>query len=270
MINPEETEFEAPETDADAAPDNGVRPWRIHHFNELDSTNRYASEHIDELADREAIVADCQTAGYGRLKRHWLSDRGGNLFASLVLKPDPEAEILTPCLNLTQYLAMVLCWTLEGHGVHPAIKWPNDVLVTDRKIAGILAETVICGFDLRGMVLGLGVNLNLTLEDLARIDQPATSLNLETGRTVAPLVFFDGLLRRFFEQYHLFLQKGFPMIRAEYLQRCPHLGREVDIQLPGGLVRGLATGVDEHGALLLVDEDGVQRIIHLGEVFAAD
>jgi BirA family biotin operon repressor/biotin-[acetyl-CoA-carboxylase] ligase len=242
--------------------------YRIIEFAELESTNRHACAHLRELADGDVIQAALQTAGHGRLQRRWISHVTGNLCLSLVLKPRHATPAALPLVNLSQLLALSVCRALDAHGAPATIKWPNDVLVGRRKIAGLLAETVFQGAEgLVGMVLGLGVNLNLAIEMLDSIDQPATSLAVVTGKPVAVAVFRDAVLRDFFATCDEFLDSGFGMIRDDYLARCPFLGSAVEIRQGHAPLCGVAQGLTADGALELRLADGTLRRIDLGEMF---
>ena len=242
--------------------------YRISEFAELDSTNRYACGRLRELADGDVIQAGIQTAGRGRWERKWISDVPGNLCLSLVLKPaGPPAEL--PLAGLSQLLALSVCRVLETYGVQPALKWPNDIQIAGRKIAGILAETVVEGSEFLGLVLGIGVNLNLDATVLAALDQPATALNLELGRYVSVLTFRDALLAEFFSHYDEFLTISFPLIRAEYRQRCNFLGRAITVRSPRDCVQGIARDITPTGELELELPDGQRRHLALGEIAGA-
>ena len=134
------------------------------------------------------------------------------------------------------------------------------------KIAGLLAETVTQG-GFVGLVLGLGVNLNLDAATLATIDQPATSLSEWTGSTGGCATFRDAVLEDFFGRYDEFLATGFAMIRGEYLARCPFIGTQVEIRRGEEVIRGRAHGVTAAGALEIVTADGLSRVVELGEMF---
>ena len=107
------------------------------YLDEVDSTNLYGKKNIDTLADKTVISAKRQLSGRGRLNRVWLDLGEGNLFVSLVLKPSLKFD--EKFANLTQYLSVILCKTLEQYGLQPEIKWPNDVLINGKKVAGILS-----------------------------------------------------------------------------------------------------------------------------------
>jgi BirA family biotin operon repressor/biotin-[acetyl-CoA-carboxylase] ligase len=242
--------------------------YRVIEFAELDSTNRFACGRLRELADGDVIQAGIQTAGRGRWERKWISDVPGNLCLSLVLKPAGSPAAL-PLASLSQLLALSACRVLESYGVEPALKWPNDVQVGGRKIAGILAETVVTGSEFLGLVLGIGVNLNLDATVIATVDQPATALNLELGRYVSVLTFRDALLETFFARYRDFLQAQFPLIRTEYRQRCHFLGRAITVRSPQQWVQGIARDISPTGELELELPDGRQQQVGVGEIIFA-
>jgi BirA family biotin operon repressor/biotin-[acetyl-CoA-carboxylase] ligase len=239
--------------------------YRVIEFAELDSTNRYACERLRELPDGAVVQAGRQTAGRGRWARKWISDVPGNLCLSLVLKPaGPPADL--PLASLSQLLALSVCRVLEGQGLHPALKWPNDIQIADRKISGILAETVVQGCEFLGLVLGIGVNLNLDAGVVATVDQPATALNLELGRGVSVRTFRDALLEEFFSRYDAFLTARFPLIWSEYRQRCPFLGRAITVRSPQSCLHGIAREITADGELELELADGQRRQLSQGEI----
>ena len=240
--------------------------YRINEFAELDSTNLHALANIYELSDGDVIQALVQTAGHGRLNRRWISHVPGNLCISLVLKPGHAPAGQLPLAGLSQLLAVSVC---RAVGARATLKWPNDVLLGGRKIAGLLAETVTQG-KFFGLVLGLGVNLNLDAETLATIDQPATSLSAWSGKPVDVTGFRDAVLEDFFSRYDEFLATGFELIRSEYLARCPFIGTDVGIRRGGEIIRGQARGITAHGALEVSPTEGPVRVVELGEMFLAD
>ncbi len=172
--------------------------FNILRFESLESTNAYATRHLGELGDRQIILAETQTAGFGRFGRTWVSHIPGNIYISLVLKPDLPLDGNSPLANITQYMSLCICDVLDTYGVVGAIKWPNDVLVDGKKISGLLSQTSIRNGRLMGYVLGAGINLNMPADVLAEIDQPATALNLITHLPVNREGFLSRLLERFF------------------------------------------------------------------------
>jgi BirA family biotin operon repressor/biotin-[acetyl-CoA-carboxylase] ligase len=241
--------------------------YQILEFAELDSTNRHACSNLHDLADGDIIQAMVQTNGHGRLDRRWISHIPGNLCISIVLKPNHTILADLPFANLSQLLSLSVCHSLDAHGVTATIKWPNDLLVDGRKIAGLLAESVVRGAgEFMGFVLGLGVNLNLDAETMASIDQPATSLAVSTGRPVNVVSFRDAVLNDFFDHYDSFLERGFPSIREEYTSRCLFIGTDVTIRRGEEIIHGRALELTSDGALEITTPDGVVRQVELGEM----
>ncbi len=241
--------------------------YRLVEFDALPSTNAHAIQRIRELQHGDVIAARVQTAGRGRLQRQWVSHLPGNICLSLVLKPrNAPPETLAAA---THYLAVVVCRALEADGVVAGIKWPNDVQVEGRKIAGILAEAVTVGAEFSGVVLGLGLNLNLEAAAVASIDQPATALNLVLGRPVERDVFRRRLLDVFFTGWDGFAAGGFESIRRDYERRAVFLGRTIIVRQPTGEICGRALDLDASGALRVELANGTLHAVHAGEITVA-
>lgn len=167
-------------------------------FEKLDSTNKYAKENFDNLEDKTVIIADYQTNGYGQFQRLWIDAGGENIYMTFVLKPQ---TLLQEHVDLTNYLAKVVCNQFEQMGLLPVIKPPNDVLINGKKVCGILAESITKGDKLKGIALGVGINLNSHIKNLQKIDQPATSVSLELGHEINKQEFIDKLIEHFFVEY---------------------------------------------------------------------
>ena len=178
----------------------------IINFTEIYSTNAYAKENLKDLADMTVLSADLQSAGHGQFKRKWLSSNknGGNCYLTIVLKPKNKEHIG----KLTCFTSLIIAKTLEGYGLKPNFKYPNDVMISGKKIAGILAEATTLGDELIGIALGLGINLNLEKEELETIDQPATSIFNETGKVVNKIEFIKCLLDNFNKEYSNLIEYG--------------------------------------------------------------
>ena len=235
----------------------------IIYLKEIDSTNRYAKSNLENLPDRTVIQCGRQTAGRGRLQRTWIDLGGENLFLSFVLKPaDVFSEVYS---NLTQYLAVVLAQILEQYNVQPQIKWPNDVLVDGKKIAGILSETVMQGTLFKGLVLGIGVNLNGDIKSLNKIDKAATALNLQTGETIDLTAFTNMLAGKFFEGYDRFLQEGFKEIKKYYIEHACFLTKEINVQVFNENKSGIAKSITDKGELIL-EKDGQPIVLTIGDI----
>ncbi len=237
---------------------------RVITLEEVDSTNLYAKNNLHVLEDRTIIHAQRQTSGRGRLTRKWIDFGPGNLFASFVLKPSSDFD--EKYSNLTQYLSVVLARVLEKYGLEPKIKWPNDVLINGKKIAGILSETVMQGANFKGLVLGIGVNLNATADEVKLVeDKPVTALNLEIGEVVDSDEFLKELADEFFANYDEFLQKGFEFIKSDYISRASFLDTEVCVQGFNSTQSGIAKGVTDLGELVL-ERENKQFVLTIGDI----
>lgn len=234
------------------------------YLEEVDSTNKYAKEHIKELRDKTVVYTFNQTNGRGRMERKWSFLGEDNLYVSIVLKPSDEMKELYS--NLTQYLCVVLAETFEEYGVIPAIKWPNDIKVNDKKISGILAEGVIEHGKLEGLVLGFGVNLNAKIEKLSKINQPATSLNMEIGQEIDKKIFLKKLLDKFCLRYDSFIENGFLLIKNDYIRRAGFLNKEVTVKVFDKEICGIAKDVTDDGALKLIDNNNNEHVLLMGDI----
>ena len=231
---------------------------------EIDSTNKYAKEHLSNLGDKCIIYAGNQTAGRGRLQRKWSSHSGNNIYASIVLKPSKELK--ENYSNLTQYLSIILAETLEEYNIDSQIKWPNDVRINGKKISGILAESVIEKNELKGIILGFGVNLNCTKDDIEKIDQPATSLNLETGMVIDRENFLNKVVDKFCLRYNKFIEEGFLLIREDYIRRAEFLNTPVTVKVFDKEVSGIAEDITDEGALKIVDDNKKEHVLLIGDI----
>lgn len=165
-----------------------------YHFETISSTNDWAKDHLLSFPHDKItrITADVQTKARGQYGRYWHSPFG-NMYASFCFfLENPE----TP--SLTFSFATSIVSLLEQYGVFSKIKWPNDIFVNGKKIAGILCETVpLSSSDQRcGVVVGIGMNINMDSKELSLIDQPATSLFVETGTLWSPAQIIEGYTKK--------------------------------------------------------------------------
>ncbi len=185
---------------------------RIIHFDELDSTSVYSHQHLGELENFDVISCDLQTLGHGQFERVWHSSckNGGNIYISIILKPQNISHLN----ELTRYVALRAAEVIETYGLKPTFKFPNDILVDGKKIAGFLAESEFVGSKCKGVIVGCGINLNLEENEASKIDQKATSVFIETGKKVNKQEFLDRFLKNFENEYDNFLING---IKGEIL-----------------------------------------------------
>ena len=225
-----------------------------------ESTNREARRLADAGApEGTLVVADYQTAGRGRLDRRWEAPPGSSLLMSLIFRPELRAAQVH---RLTMVCALSLLDAVESTtGLTAGLKWPNDILINDAKVSGILAETGISGTRLEYAIVGIGLNVNLDPAHLpADLLMSATSLSQALGKEVERRTLLRALLRSVETRYEELLA-GFSPYQT-YMRRLETLGRQVTVELPDGPCTGVAEGVDADGALLVrVAEGSLQRIL---------
>ena len=160
-------------------------------------------------------------------------------------------------------MCVVLCKTLEKYKINPEIKWANDILINSKKISGILCENV----NKKGIILGVGINLNFEKETLEKITQPATALNIETGQKINKEEFQKKLLDHFFENYELFMQQGFTFIKIDYLQRTKFIGKKIYISSENNKKTEYITkSINDDGSLLVTDNQKKEIILYSGDL----
>jgi BirA family biotin operon repressor/biotin-[acetyl-CoA-carboxylase] ligase len=239
-------------------------PAPIEHFDLVTSTNDIARERARSGAPHLSVVlAGQQSAGRGRQGRVWISP-AGNLFLSVLLRP-PRPFADAGLIPLAAGVAAAEA--LEAFGVGARLKWPNDLVVAEKKIGGLLAEAASAGEGVESVVLGIGLNLSLAPADAPEALRDAvTSVKAETGRTITPEEAAAQALGRVAVWYHTLARDGAAAVLAAWRARSvPWWGRPVEVRAGQGVVRGVARGVDERGALLLDLEGGTRAVLLSGE-----
>jgi BirA family biotin operon repressor/biotin-[acetyl-CoA-carboxylase] ligase len=237
--------------------------WEIRRFPEIDSTNTYVLDQARQgAAEGLVAVADHQTAGRGRLDRRWESPPGANLLASVLLRPGCAADDLHLCSGAVALAAADAC--AEVADVEPFLKWPNDLLVGGSKLAGVLAEADFDGARLRGVVVGIGINVawpgppeagGTCLDDAGGTAQPV-------DKGVLLDLLLEGLARR---RPLLDEESGRGTLTDEVRRRCSTLGQRVRVTLPNEELTGIASTIDEAGHLV-VDTGSDRRLVSAGDV----
>ena len=234
------------------------------HLKTTTSTNDHAAMLARQGApDGTLVIADEQTAGRGRRGRVWLAPPRSSLLCSLILRPH-----LTPnqAPRLTMLAAVAAVCAIRALGLPATIKWPNDVMVNERKVGGILTETAIEGDHLEYAIVGIGLNVNIKATDLASISPQATSLMVESGRRLSRQRILRLLLAEFGLRYQGMGRDGGLAVFEEWQTLMSTIGRQVTVFLGEESVSGLVEGVDADGALLLRQCDGQRVRVTIGEV----
>jgi BirA family transcriptional regulator, biotin operon repressor / biotin---[acetyl-CoA-carboxylase] ligase len=228
----------------------------------LDSTQNLAISIASKPASHGTVViAEQQKSGRGRMKRKWLSPKGG-LWLSVVLQPSiPTAQITL----LPFVAALAVCEAIrEGTKLDAGLKWPNDVMISGKKVAGILLDISAETEQVNYAVIGIGLNANVDSSLIASRLEPGTmvtSIKDELGREASRLVLARLLLEKL-EHYYLELERhGPPGILQKWKQRSDMLGRQVSVTQGGRIIRGVAAGLNDDGSLLLKADDKEINIV---------
>jgi len=239
----------------------------IYCLDQVDSTNLFARRRAEQGASEgELVFAEEQTQGKGRLGRTWFSPPHLNLYFSLILRPEFGAAQAS---HVTLMAAVALAETLESVlSDPPEIKWPNDILVRGRKLAGILTESSCEGTRIRFVILGIGVNVNVP-DDLmpVAIRETATSLYQVTGREFDRNRLAALLIQGLERCYKDLAGAGFAALTARWERYFRLKGRPIQVQMLDQITRGTALGIDADGALIIRDQEGVTQRILAGDVF---
>jgi BirA family biotin operon repressor/biotin-[acetyl-CoA-carboxylase] ligase len=234
------------------------------HFDAVDSTNTWTKKNSNLLDPNPltCVTALEQTAGRGRFHRKWLSPKGRNIYATLFFcLPHKYPHMI----NLGQILSLSCIAVLKKKGFCPQIKWPNDILLDGKKVAGVLCETVFFE-DRIGVVLGIGINVNMSKEWLDTIEKPATSLAQLTGQTWTPEQILEPVLKQFLKDLDTLHTKGFDPFRSVYEKLLAYKGELIVCNDGVKLIKGICHSMNPDGRLNLLLPDGQVTTLAAGEV----
>ncbi|MDI3485441.1 MAG: BirA family transcriptional regulator [Methanolobus sp.] len=239
----------------------------IQYYAELESTNNTAREIAPGALEGTVVLAETQKNGRGRMGSEWQSVPGG-LWLSLILKPSIPLESLS---KITLVAGIAVTNALRAVDVDAHIKWPNDVLVRDRKICGILTEVSAEIGKVDYVVLGIGINVNVKLSDLNEdIRRNSTSVSNEIGKPLDRTSFLASILYELEQQYIRFKTRQFAEIVDEWINLSDTIGRNVRVRTPAMLIEGKAVGITEKGALVVLDKNDKKHKIIAGNCRYAD
>lgn len=236
---------------------------RIFVFPSTDSTNRVALDMGRKGAPHgQAILAEAQTSGRGRLGRAWTSPAGKGIYLSVILRPNLD---LSQVSKLTLAAAVAAAETLESAKIkNVQIKWPNDLLIKGRKVCGILTEMVAEADRVECVVLGIGINVNTAASDLP---SHATSLKLEAGKDLDRNALTAALLNNLETRLAQVEGLAWEKTRAAWNRRSAVKGKQVKVTTLNQAVVGTAQGIDPSGALLVKTREGVKKV-YSGDVLS--
>jgi BirA family transcriptional regulator, biotin operon repressor / biotin---[acetyl-CoA-carboxylase] ligase len=235
---------------------------KILYYNELDSTNMTAYSLAQEkIKDGLVIIAEKQNKGKGRLSRHWSSPKGKGIYLSIILKPE-MTPFQAPCITLMAAVSVVQA-IREVSDAQACIKWPNDIIIKEKKVAGILTEMEAESDEIKFLVLGIGINVSARHSD---IPDTATSILLETDRHVSRKELCIALLEKLERNYKEIKEAGFSGIRLEWKDFSATIGKRVRANCMHKAIEGTAVDIDIDGALKIRLDNGFHEKIFAGDL----
>ncbi len=250
------------------ADSNLLNDYHLLSYDVLDSTNEEAKRLAGGGASHGAVIwAKRQTSGRGRMGREWVSAEG-NLFVSILLN---IAKDLETCAQLSFVAAVAVAETLEGiipehEGI--ACKWPNDILLDGKKLAGILLESFTMpdesGKARQWVVVGIGVNIDSYPE---HVMFPATCLKEAGVEIISAKIVLSRFIYNFIHRFDAWSKKGFKDIHAEWMERAYRKGEAIEVVMGEAHVEGIFEGIDASGRLLVRSSSGKLENITAGDVF---
>lgn len=238
-----------------------------HYFylKEIDSTNNYAKKLAAQgYPEGTLVIAERQTAGRGRRGRQWHSEPGQAIFMSLILRPVLPIKELS---RITLFIAVAVVDTLERFGIKSGIKWPNDVLINGRKIAGILTEAVTDMDGIEYIVTGIGLNVNNRIADFPEEFRGiATTMREEAGHSISRVEVLQEFLWQLERGYRQMISGGFGGILAKVRSLSLVIGRDIKIDSVNGITTGRAIDIDNNGFLMVRDSEGNIHNVMSGEI----
>lgn len=238
--------------------DTSIIGTEIHYFETLDSTNDMAKKMGLTAEEGTVVIAEMQESGRGRKGDRWVSPKGG-IWLSVILKP---GILPAHAPRLTLMAGVAVASTIRQFGAEASIKWPNDVVIGDRKVCGILTEMDAEADHIGFVVIGIGINANVSVEELPEeLRDGSTSLSSIKGENINRAAFVQALLRSLETEYLRFKVDGFPKIMEDWISLSNTIGRQVEVITPHKLIAGKATGITADGALIVKTAEGMQEVM---------
>ncbi len=248
---------------------NLLDDYHLLSFDTLDSTNDEAKRLAKAGGAHGAVVwAKRQTVGKGRMGREWISQEG-NLFVSILLKPEKPLPELSQ-LSFVASVAVVEALSALFEREHQlACKWPNDVLLDGKKLAGILLESFACDVDGKHWVV-VGVGVNVDSHPSAEAQFPSTCLTEAGVELVSAKIVLSRFIHHFIECYNEWSNKGFAPIRKRWLKLAWGVKSDITARLPDSEITGIFQEIDATGGLIIKDRKGVKHTVRAADIFPVE
>lgn len=232
-------------------------------FQIIDSTNTWAHQNLDQLEPNKVtcVIAEEQTKGRGRELREWVSPPG-NVYCTFCFQLAKDTRNVPSVAQVIGYSAALV---LQKYKLYPQIKWPNDVLIDGKKIAGILCETIF-NKDHVQVLLGIGLNVNLEQTVIDEIDQPATSMSLELGKSFSVEEIYVELREQFLKDLETFKKNNFSPFQTPIQSMLAYKGQEIELTRGKEIISGICHSVSCAGELNIELDSGEMKTISSGEI----
>jgi BirA family biotin operon repressor/biotin-[acetyl-CoA-carboxylase] ligase len=239
----------------------------IHYYQEIGSTNDRAKElALEGCPEGTLVIAESQISGRGRLGRKWESPKGGGLYFSLVLRPK-FAPSQAPRITILAGVAVCKAIRSISPSLNAGIKWPNDILIKGKKVAGILTEIDAEIEGIHHIVLGIGINVNTEISALSEeLKNNATSLFHEAGQKISRKALLCQVLYEIEKLYKELSISNFSTIIEEWKELNLTINQKVKVESPDGTITGKAIDIDDEGGLIILASNGIKHRITSGEV----
>lgn len=237
---------------------------KIYYFDKVDSTQNYALKLSQKPHENGSVViAERQTKGRGRLNRRWVSPKGG-IWLSILLKPNFDL-LQTSLFPMITSLALSIA-VEKIIKIRPELKWPNDVMIKGKKVAGILIDVAIESNKIDYLVIGVGINFRIKSTKITRLVKDSqrrygiTTL-VKENQKANPVELVQQFLFELEQMYNKVISNSIGEVRKEWIKRSSTIGKTVIVTTATGSVKGKAIGIDETGALLLSNKGNIHRIL---------
>lgn len=238
---------------------------KFYFFEEIDSTNNFCKTLVKkDFSNPTVVLSDTQTCGRGTKGRNWTSPKNTGLWFSILLKPN----FLPKFLGAIPLLAATAIYeSLSEFGVKSSIKWPNDIFINDKKVCGILTESNLSNNKIDYLIIGIGINVNLTLNDFApELQEKATSLKISYNKEFNRFDIFNVILKNFYNLYYNLTDAKIKCIIEKYKANSCVLNKKVSLHYNNTYEFVTPIDVMNDGSLLVKDTNNIAKQIYSGEV----
>ncbi len=245
------------------------------HFKTINSTQLHLREEADKLVSGERrmssnrwnlVTADEQTAGIGQQNRMWASPPNVNVYATYLI-PWPSSKMALQ-MNIPQTVTVAMAQLLEEIGFKPQIKWINDTYLDEKKVCGVLCETkgLIKGTSENVLLIGIGFNVNMSKDICETLDQPVTSLKVQSGKDWDKDLILEKMNKYLLLNLRKLIHGEFDAIYPDLKKRLIYVGLPLTVNDDGQNYEGICQGIDKKGGLLLKMQNGEEKVFYTGRI----